>query len=74
MTAFICSFPECTQVAVTRVTGNTVPAAGMVGVLIRPVAQGQGDLACLDHAHHAVDMLLLRVLDLTLGPPRTDEP
>lgn len=69
-----CSFKDCTQVARARVTGNVTPAAGMIGVLIRPLPDGTGDIACLDHAHHALDVMLARHLDTVLGPPAEGTP
>lgn len=67
-----CFFTGCDLPAVLRVVGNTTPASGPLGVLVRPLSQGRGDPACLDHAHHAIDVMLARHLDVTVGPPVTD--
>jgi hypothetical protein len=73
MNPTLCTFSDCGQVARARITGNVTVSAGMVGVLVRPVNDGGGDLACLDHAHHAIDVMLANDLDTKIGPPACDD-
>jgi hypothetical protein len=73
-----CTAADCTETAVARVgspqliPGHHVPGMGFL--LIRPAAAQvhTGLLLCLDHAHHAVDLMLLR--DTPEPAPRPDPP
>jgi hypothetical protein len=55
-----CQFPDCTQPADARATWITFPGRIGTFVTIQPLGSGKGQPTCLDHAHHLVDLMLLR--------------
>lgn len=54
-----CTIGACPGLAQARVSAGNGTAARFLTV--QPLA-GQGQLACIDHAHHLVDLMLLRAL------------
>lgn len=60
-----CTERDCRQPAAARVAFPQLPGPplpGMGFVIVRPAATAvpTGVLVCLDHAHHAIDLMLLR--------------
>lgn len=62
-----CTEPAAARIAGSDVSGPTVPGLGFA--IVRPAASPAmvGDPLCLDHTHHAIDLMLLRALP---GGPR----
>lgn len=73
-----CTAADCSETAVARVGSSQIfpgpQVPGMGFLLIRPATAqvATGVLFCLDHAHHAVDLMLLR--ETPEPAPRTDPP
>lgn len=68
-----CSIGNCENPVVARVTvPNLEPGRRPTVALIRSAAAGksEGKPMCLDHAHYAVDLMLLRATD----PPEVAAP
>ena len=53
-----CTIGNCPELAMTRVAAGNAPATTFLTV--QPLSGRGGQLACLDHAHHLVDVMLLK--------------
>lgn len=64
----VCTSEGCRERAASRVSSSELsgpPIPGLGFVIVRPVANwapGAGMPLCLEHTHHAVDLMLLRAL------------
>lgn len=73
-----CTAADCSEPAIARVgspqliPGHDIPGMGFL--ILRPASAqvATGVLFCLDHTHHAVDLMLLR--DTPEPAPRSDPP